>query len=66
MAGKIVIQQVRSKIGRPRAQHEALKGLGLRRIGHRVEREDTPSVRGQVAVVSHLVKVEEVGSGDKA
>lgn len=64
MAGKIVIEQVRSKIGCPKPQREALRGLGLRRIGHRVEREDTPSVRGQVNVVSHLVKVEEVGSGD--
>lgn len=66
MAGKIVIQQLRSTIGRPKSQREALRGLGLRRIGQRVEREDTPSVRGQIEVVSHLVKVEEVGSGDKA
>ena len=62
MASKLVIEQVRSTIGRPRAQREALKGLGLRRIGHRVEREDSPRVRGQIGVVSHLVKVEEIGS----
>lgn len=60
MADKLIIQQVRSIIGRPRQQREALLGLGLRRIGHRVERDDTPRVRGAINVVSHLVKVEEV------
>ncbi len=59
MASKIVIEQVRSKIGRPKPQRQALLGLGLRRIGHRVEREDSPRVRGQINVVRHLVKVEE-------
>ena len=58
-ANKLVIEQVRSKIGRPKPQREALLGLGLRRIGHRVERDDTPRVRGQIDIVSHLVKVEE-------
>jgi len=59
MASKIVIQQVRSKIGRPKAQRLALLGLGLRKIGQRVERDDSPRVRGQINVVRHLVKVEE-------
>ena len=66
MAGKLIIKQVRSKIGRPRPQREALLGLGLRRIGHEVEREDNPRVRGQINVISHLVTVQEVGSGDEA
>lgn len=56
---KLIIEQVRSTIGRPRPQREALLGLGLRRIGHRVEREDNPRVRGSINVVSHLVRVEE-------
>lgn len=64
MAGKLIIEQVRSTIGRPRKQREALLGLGLRKIGQRVERNDTPQTRGQINVVSHLVKVEEVESGD--
>jgi large subunit ribosomal protein L30 len=59
MASKLVIEQVRSKIGRPKPQREALLGLGLRKIGQRVEREDSPRVRGQINVVRHLVKVEE-------
>jgi large subunit ribosomal protein L30 len=60
MASKLIIEQVRSKIGRPKPQREALLGLGLRKIGQRVERDDSPRVRGQINVVRHLVKVEEV------
>ncbi len=59
MAKKIVIEQVRSTIGRPAPQREALMGLGLRGIGKRVEREDSPRVRGQIKIVSHLVKVDD-------
>ncbi len=59
---KLVIQQVRSTIGRPPKQREALRGLGLRHIGQRVEREDNPRVRGAIRLVAHLVKVEEAES----
>jgi len=48
MAKTIKITQTRSAIG-----------LGLRRIGHTVEREDTPAVRGMVNAVYFMVKVEE-------
>jgi large subunit ribosomal protein L30 len=54
---RIKIQQVRSPIGFPPPQHEALRTLGLRRIRHVVEREDTPAVRGAVAKIAHLVQV---------
>ncbi len=60
MARKLRIRQVRSVIGTPRDQRATLRGLGLRRIGHVVEREDTPAIRGMVKKVSHLVEVEEV------
>ncbi len=41
-------------------KHQAcVKGLGLRRIGHTVEDEDTPSVRGMINKVSYMVRVEE-------
>ncbi|EJF7776061.1 50S ribosomal protein L30, partial [Salmonella enterica subsp. enterica] len=41
-------------------KHKAtLVGLGLRHIGHTVEREDTPAVRGMVNRISYMVKVEE-------
>ena len=53
----IRIQQVRSAIGRPRPQREVLRGLGLRRIRHIVEREDSQAVRGMVRKIPHLVRI---------
>lgn len=53
----IRIQQVRSGVGRPTRQREVLRSLGLRRIRHVVERQDTPAVRGMVDKISHLVRV---------
>jgi large subunit ribosomal protein L30 len=53
----IRIRQVRSSIGTVPAHREVLRGLGLRRIRHVVEREDTPAVRGMVTKVSYLVEV---------
>ena len=55
----IKITQTRSAIGRLPKHKATLLGLGLRRIGHTVEREDTPAVRGMVNAVSFMVKVEE-------
>ena len=53
------IEQTRSPIGYPKTQREVLRGLGLRRIRHVVERQDTPAVRGMVAKIPHLVRVVE-------
>lgn len=53
----IKIQQVRSPIGFPKDQRDALTTLGLRKIRHVVEREDTPAVRGVVKKIPHLVKI---------
>ena len=53
------VKQTRSSAGRLKAHKSCLRGLGLRRIGHVVEVEDTPSVRGMINKVSYLVKVEE-------
>jgi large subunit ribosomal protein L30 len=58
-ATTIKIIQVRSLIGRPRTQREVVRGLGLRRIRHVVERPDTPAIRGMVAKVPHLVEIVE-------
>ena len=54
---KIVVKQVKSTIARPEAQVKVVKALGLGRIGKTKEIEDTPSVRGMIAKVSHLVEV---------
>lgn len=59
MAKTIKITQVRSSIGRLPKHKATLVGLGLRRIGHTVEREDTPAIRGMVNAVSYMLKVEE-------
>ncbi|MBZ0115030.1 MAG: 50S ribosomal protein L30 [Thermoanaerobaculia bacterium] len=53
------IQQVRSPIGYNKKQRDVLQSLGLRRIRHVVEREDTPAVRGMVTKISHLVQIVE-------
>ena len=58
-AGMIAIQQVRSQIGTNQRHREVLRGLGLRGISHTVERQDSPAVRGMVAKIPHLVRVEE-------
>ena len=55
----LVITQVKSKNGANPQQREALKTLGLGKIGRSSEREDHPTVRGLVHSVRHLVKVDE-------
>ncbi|MDF2954346.1 MAG: Ribosomal protein L30/L7E [Thermodesulfobacterium sp.] len=57
---KLKITLIRSKYGRKPDQRETLKGLGLRKIGQSVIREDNPMIRGMVRKVEHLVKVEEL------
>jgi large subunit ribosomal protein L30 len=54
---KIKIKQVGSPIRRRHDQRETLIGLGLNRIGRVSELEDTPSARGMIAKVAHLVRV---------
>jgi large subunit ribosomal protein L30 len=58
MTNKIKVTQTRSTAGRLKAHQCCVKGLGLRRIGHTVEVQDTPSVRGMINKVSYMVKVE--------
>ncbi len=56
---KVRVKQVKSEIGYDRKQRATLRGLGLRRINHLVELEDTPSIRGMIYKVRHLVVVVE-------
>jgi large subunit ribosomal protein L30 len=60
--GQLRITLVRSAIGRPVDQGNTVKSLGLRRLNHSVIRQDTPSIRGQVNKISHLVTVEEIAA----
>lgn len=59
MAKTIKVTQVRSAFGRLQVHKACIVGLGLRRIGHTVVLEDTPSVRGMINKVNYLVRVEE-------
>jgi large subunit ribosomal protein L30 len=60
--GSLKVTQVRSTIGSKQNQRATLETLGLRKIRQSVVRDDTPSVRGMIATVRHLVTVEEVDS----
>jgi large subunit ribosomal protein L30 len=53
------ITLVKSPIGYTQRQKDTVRALGLRRMHQTVEQEDTPVVRGMVAKVSHLLRVEE-------
>lgn len=53
----IKIQQVKSRIGAPIDQKRTLDALGLTKLNHVVEKEDTPVLRGMIRKVHHLVKV---------
>ena len=54
---KIIIKQVKSRIGRPANQKATLDALGLKKLNQVVVKEATPSVLGMVKSVSHLVEV---------
>ncbi|MBQ0102679.1 MAG: 50S ribosomal protein L30 [Prevotellaceae bacterium] len=53
----IKIKQIKSRANRPIDQKRTLDSLGLTKLGRVVEHEDTPSVRGMINKVSHLVQV---------
>ncbi|MCI6295580.1 MAG: 50S ribosomal protein L30 [Bacteroidales bacterium] len=55
----IKIQQTKSRIGAPKDQKRTLDALGLKKMNHVVEKEDTPALRGMIRKVRHLVTVVE-------
>lgn len=57
---QLKVTQVRSSIGGTQPQRDTLRGLGLKRIGDVVVKEDRPEIRGMIRAVTHLVTVEEV------
>ncbi len=54
---QIKIKQIKIRIGAPAVQKRTLDALGLRKMNHTVVKEDTPSIRGMVERVHHLVEV---------
>jgi large subunit ribosomal protein L30 len=57
-AATLKVTLVKSVIGRIESHRATVKGLGLRRMHHTVELQDTPAVRGMINAVSYLLKVE--------
>jgi|NGEPerStandDraft_9_1074522.scaffolds.fasta_scaffold228171_1 large subunit ribosomal protein L30 len=66
MSSKIRVTLKKGVVGRPADQRGTVKALGLKRIGHTVEKDDRPEIRGMIFKVKHLVEVEEVPAGAKA
>jgi large subunit ribosomal protein L30 len=62
-AVRIIVEQIKSPVGRPASQRATLIGLGLNRIGRRSSLEDTAAVRGMIAKVAHLVRIVEAAPG---
>lgn len=60
MAGKLRITYSKSAIGYTEKQKATIKALGFKRLYQTVEHEDTPTIRGMINAVSHLLTVEEV------
>ena len=56
---KVKITQRRSSNGSDAGQRDTLRSLGLRRVNHSVEREDSPQLRGMIRKVAHLVEVDD-------
>ncbi len=54
------VTQVKSKIGSTKRQKKNLEALGIKRMNHSVEKEDTPQIRGMIKKVEHLIEVEEL------
>lgn len=59
--GTVKVTQIGSPIGREKDQRATLVGLGLNKMHRSRVLEDTPSVRGMIAKVGHLVRVEKAG-----
>lgn len=59
MSGKLKVTLVKSMVGRPEKHRKVLRGMGLTKLNKSVFLEDTPSIRGMVNAVSHLVRAEE-------
>jgi len=62
MAVKLKVTLVKSMIGRPQKHRRILHGLGLTKLNKTVELQDTPSIRGMIQHVSHLVKAKETNN----
>ncbi|MBU2489950.1 MAG: 50S ribosomal protein L30 [Proteobacteria bacterium] len=62
MSKMLLITLTKSMITRPEKHRKVLRGMGLTRVGRTVKLEDTPSIRGMIFKVEHMLAVEETES----
>ena len=60
MARRVRIRQVKSFSGHPQDQRATVVALGIKRLNHAVEHDDTPQIRGMIFKIRHLVEVEDI------
>ena len=63
--GQLKLTWTRSCIGRPQGQRRVIESLGLKRLNHTVTLGDTPTIRGMVNKVQHLLVVEQIEEAKK-
>lgn len=59
MSGVLKVMMIKSMIGKPEKQRKVLRSLGLTKMNRPKEHADTPTIRGMINAVAHLVKTEE-------
>ena len=57
MEKQISITWVKSTIGYPKGQHKTIKSLGFKRLNQTITHKDTPSIRGMIFKVNHLITI---------
>ena len=58
MSKTVRIKLIKSPISKVKKHQACIRGLGLRRVGHEVELEDTPAIRGMISKVNYMLEVE--------
>ena len=58
MSKTVRIKLIKSPISKLKKHQACIRGLGLRRVGHEVELEDTPAIRGKISKVNFMLEVE--------
>ena len=58
MSKTVRIKLIKSPISKLKKHQACIRGLGLRRVGHQVELEDTPAIRGMISKVNYMLEVE--------
>ena len=58
MSKTVRIKLIKSPISKLKKHQACIRGLGVRRVGHEVELEDTPAIRGMISKVNYMLEVE--------